>query len=236
MKTYGYARVSTMKQSIARQIDNIKKKYPEAVVISEAFTGTRMDRPAWTKLKKQLKSGDTVIFDEISRMSRDAAEGFEEYKSLYEQGINLVFLKESMLNTDNFRQTAQLAMTGSDIDVVLKGINEYLMILAEKQIRAAFETAQHEVDFLHQRTSEGVQKAKERYERETIMGIPHEKQNVGRPKGAVIETKKEKDMKTKILKMSICFEGTMNDKEVMETLKIARNTYYKYKKLLKAEQ
>ena len=195
-----------------------------------------MDRPAWTKLKKQLKSGDTVVFDEISRMSRDAAEGFEEYKSLYEQGINLVFLKESMLNTDNFRQTAQLAMTGSDIDVVLKGINEYLMILAEKQIRAAFETAQHEVDFLHQRTSEGVQKAKERYERETIMGIPHEKQNVGRPKGAVIETKKEKDMKAKILKMSNCFEGTMNDKEVMETLKIARNTYYRYKKLLKAEQ
>lgn len=236
MKTYGYARVSTMKQSIARQIDNIKKKYPEAVIISEAFTGTRMDRPAWTKLKKQLKSGDTVVFDEISRMSRDAAEGFEEYKSLYEQGINLVFLKESMLNTDNFRQTAQLAMTGSDIDVVLKGINEYLMILAEKQIRAAFETAQHEVDFLHQRTSEGVQKAKERYERETIMGIPHEKQNVGRPKGAVIETKKEKDMKAKILKMSNCFEGTMNDKEVMETLKISRNTYYKYKKLLKAEQ
>ena len=199
MKTYGYARVSTMKQSIARQIDNIKKKYPEAVIISEAFTGTRMDRPAWNKLKKQLKSGDTVVFDEISRMSRDAAEGFEEYKSLYEQGINLVFLKEAMLNTDNFRQTAQLAMTGSDIDVVLKGINEYLMILAEKQIRAAFETAQHEVDFLHQRTSEGVQKAKERYERETIMGIPHEKQNVGRPKGAVIETKKEKDMKAKIL-------------------------------------
>ena len=66
---YGYARISTKKQSIERQIRNIKAECLEAVIVKEAFTGTKLDRPEWTKLYNKLKSGDTVIFDEVSRMS-----------------------------------------------------------------------------------------------------------------------------------------------------------------------
>ena len=42
--------------------------------------------------------------------------------------------------------------------------------------------------------------------------------------------KKSVDMKQKIRKMSKDFDGSMNDREVMEVLKLARNTYYKYKR------
>ena len=35
MIIYGYARISTMKQNIGRQIDNIKREYPDAVIITE---------------------------------------------------------------------------------------------------------------------------------------------------------------------------------------------------------
>lgn len=222
-RVYGYARVSTMKQSIDRQIDNIKSKYPEAVIITESFTGTKMDRPAWNKLYKQLHEGDTVVFDEVSRMSRNAEEGFETYKTLYDKGVNLVFLKESTLNTDNFRKTAQISMTGNDVDVVLEGINKYLMILAENQIKTAFETAQHEVDFLHKRTSEGVRKAQ-----------ANGKQ-VGILKGQKLTTKKSVEMKAKIMELSKDFNGSNTDSEVMKITGLARNTYYKYKRELKAE-
>lgn len=223
-RIYGYARVSTLKQSIKRQIDNIKNVYPEAVVITEAYTGTKMDRPAWNKLYKQLRAGDTVIFDEISRMSRNAAEGFATYKELYDKGVNLIFLKESTLNTENFRNTVQVAMTGGDVDVILKGVNEYLMILAENQIRSAFETAQHEVDFLHQRTSEGVRRAQA------------QGKVVGRAEGSKITTKKSVQVKEIIKKHSKDFDGTLHDVEVMKlTGGIARNTYYKYKRELKEE-
>lgn len=239
MKTtvYGYARISTEKQKIQRQIDNIKAAYPEAVIIQEAYTGTKMDRPCWNKLYKCLKSGDTVVFDEVSRMSRDAVEGFAVYKELYDRGIHLVFLKESALNTDNFRETAQIVeMTGTDIDCILKGINEYLMILAEKQIQAAFETAQHEVDFLRKRTSEGVRKAQERYRRETALGMEHEKDQVGRKQAVQVATKKSKEAKQIILKHSKDFNGSLKDAECMKLTGLARNTYYKYKKELKNNQ
>ncbi|MDO4187525.1 MAG: recombinase family protein [Lachnospiraceae bacterium] len=105
-KVYGYARVSTKHQSISRQIDNLKKVDSSIIIFQEAFTGTKMDRPVWNKLMKIVKEGDTIVFDEVSRMSRDAEEGFEAYKDLYNRGISLQFIKESTLNTDNFRNAS----------------------------------------------------------------------------------------------------------------------------------
>lgn len=223
MCLYGYVRVSTMRQKVQRQIDNIKAVYPEAVIVAEKHTGTTVDRPEFNKLIKNLKANDTVVFDSVSRMSRTAAEGFQLYKDLYEKGINLVFLKEPTINTEVFRSTAQVALTGTDADCIIEGVNKYLMLLAERQIQIAFDQAEKEVEDLHQRISEGLTQAK-------LNGS-----QVGREKGRTYETKKSRDMKQKILKMSKDFEGTMNDKEVMEVLNIARNSYYKYKAQLKAE-
>ena len=224
VKVYGYARVSTKKQKIDRQIDNIKSLYPDAVIIEEAYTGTTLDRPKWSKLEKSLKAGDTVVFDEVSRMSRDAEEGYKLYKDLYDRGINLVFIKESTLNTDNFRNTAQIALVGNDIaDIYIEATNRALMLLAEKQIKTAFETSQHEVDFLHKRTSEGVRKA-----------IASGKQ-VGRATGVKVNTKKSIEAKEKIKEHSVDFGGTLKDADVMILTGLARNTYYKYKRELKEE-
>lgn len=221
-RTYGYCRISTPKQSIDRQIDNIKSKYPDAVIVEEEYTGTRMDRPAWSRLYKQLHAGDTVIFDEVSRMSRNAEEGFEVYQELFNRGIHLVFLKEGMLNTDVFKQTQQIALVGNDIaDIYIEATNRVLMILAENQIKAAFETAQHEVDFLHKRTSEGVRKAQ-----------ANGKQ-VGRTTGAKVVTRKAKEKKAVILKHCKDFGGSLNDAECISLTGLSRNTYYKYKRELK---
>lgn len=224
-RTFGYARISTMKQSLERQIENIKSKYPDAVIVTETFSGTTLDRPAWNKLYKQLHEGDTVVFDEVSRMSRNAEEGYSLYRELYDKGVNLVFLKESTLNTDNFRQTAQVALTGNDIaDIYIEATNKALMLLAEKQIQAAFQTAQHEVDFLHKRTSEGVRRAQ-------AAG-----KQVGRAEGSKVETRKAKAAKADIRKHSRDFNGTLSDPDVIRMTGISRNSYYKYKRELKEEQ
>ena len=215
---YGYARISTMKQSIQRQIDNIVSLYPDAVVITEEYTGTKMDRPNWNTLISNIIPGDTIVFDEVSRMSRNADEGFKTYKELYDKGINLVFIKESTLNTENFRATQQIASVGNEIaDLYIETTNKVLMILAEQQIKKAFETAQHEVDFLHKRTSEGIAVARAKGKQ------------IGRRTGAKIETNKAKQCKQKIIELSKDFNGTNKDTEVMAILGLARNTYYKYK-------
>ena len=93
MCKYGYCRISQKKQSIERQIRNIKSAYPEATIIEEAYTGTSIDRKEWNKLFKKVKEGDTIIFDSVSRMSRNADEGFTAYEQLFTRGVELVFLK-----------------------------------------------------------------------------------------------------------------------------------------------
>lgn len=221
---YGYCRISTMKQSIKRQIDNIKAKYPNAIIVEESYTGTKIDRPAFSKLLNAVKAGDTIVFDEVSRMSRNAEDGFKLYEELYNKGVNLIFLKESTLNTENFRQTQQIACVGIEIaDIYIEATNKVLMILAKQQIMKAFESAQAEVDFMHQRTREGLAQAKLRGKQ------------VGNVKGQKYTTKKSQEMKAKIRKLSKDFDGTNNDIEVMAITKLARNTYYKYKKELQEE-
>lgn len=103
MNIYGYCRISTAKQSIDRQIRNIKAEYPTAHIVQEAYTGTSIFRPEWLKLYRILKSGDTVVFDSVSRMSRNAEEGFTLYEDLYHKGIRLVFLKEHHIDTETYK-------------------------------------------------------------------------------------------------------------------------------------
>lgn len=101
---YGYCRISKAKQSIDRQIRNIKAAYPEAFIVQEVFTRTRLDRPEWQKLLKKIHAGDTIVFDSVSRMSGNAIDGFAAYEELYNKGINLIFIKEPHINTATYKQ------------------------------------------------------------------------------------------------------------------------------------
>lgn len=225
-KIYGYCRISRPTQKIKRQITNIQKQYPDAIIIEEAYTGTKIQgRKKFEELCKTVQSGDTIIFDSVSRMSRNAEEGYEQYIKWYDAGINLVFLKEPYINTDTYRQsvTQQVPLTGSDVDDILIGINKYLRRLAKQQIKIAFEQAQKEVDDLHQRTSEGMREAKARGKQ------------IGQTKGRKLVTKKSIEMKEQITKKSRDFYGTYPDNDLIKILGISRNTFYKYKKELTEE-
>ena len=72
MSIYGYARISTAKQSIERQIRNIEREYPGAIIVQESYTGIKFDRKEWKKLFTKVKAGDILVFDSVSRMSRNA--------------------------------------------------------------------------------------------------------------------------------------------------------------------
>ncbi len=222
---YGYCRISTKKQNIERQERNIKSAYPEAVILKEVFTGTKINRKEWNKLETKLKAGDTVIFDSVSRMSRNAEEGFQTYEAMFTRGINLVFLKEPHINTSTYKSAMQnqVQMTGSTVDLILEGVNKYLLALAKEQIRIAFEQAEKEVSDLQQRTREGIQTAR-------LNG-----KQIGLKTGTKLTTKKSITSKETILKHSRDFGGSLSDVEVMQLTGLSRNTYYKYKRELKQE-
>jgi len=224
MGTYGYARISKAKQSIERQVRNIEREYPGAVIVREAYTGTKLDRKEWNKLFASVQTGDTIVFDSVSRMSRNADEGFAVYEELYTRGVNLVFLKEHHIDTSTYKKALEssIPMTGTSVDYILAGINRYLLELAREQIRLAFEQAEKEVEDLHQRTREGIETAR-------ING-----KQIGQRTGAKLVTKKSIAAKEIIQRHAKDFGGTLSDVEVMKLTGLARNTYYKYKGELRA--
>lgn len=223
---YGYTRVSRKSQNIERQIRNIKQAYPNALIIQEAWTGTTIDRKEFNKLLTKVKPGDTIIFDSVSRFSRNAEEGFELYEKLYRQGVQLVFLKEHQIDTATYQSAlaSTVPQTGTAVDLILEGVNKYLMVLAKQQIKLAFDQAQKEVDDLHQRTKEGIETAR-------LNG-----KQIGQKPGRKLTTKKSVAAKEKILKHSKDFGGSLGDKDCIELTGVSRKTFYAYKKQLKQER
>ena len=222
MATYGYCRVSTCSQRIERQESNILEKYPNAIIYKEAFTGTKLQgRKELDKILRKVNPGDTIVFDEVSRMSRNAEEGFVLYKELFYKNINLVFLKEPHINTKTYHDSLYngLEMTGNDIaDIYIDATNRVLMILAEKQIKYAFQQAQKEVDYLHVRTKEGMMRAKE---------AGH---IAGRKVGSRIETRKAVNAKEIIRKHNKAFGGSLSNEETWQLAGISKISFYKYKR------
>ena len=229
---YAYCRVSTPHQRLERQITNITELYPKAIIFREFYTGTTQNRPNWERLMGQIKKEDTIVFDSVSRMSRNANEGFKDYKTLYEMGVNLIFLNEPLINTSVFDSTRNNLLninieTGNAaVDDFFKGnielINNFMMALAEEQIKTAFDQAEKEVTDLHSRISQGIREAKKNG---TKIGIP---------KGTTLETKKSILCKSLIKKHSKDFGGSLEDPDVIKLCGCSRNSYYKYKKELKA--
>ena len=230
---YGYCRISTKKQSIDRQIRNIKREYPDAVILKEEFTGTTIDRPTWRKLNKRLRYDDTIVFDEVSRMSRNAEDGFRLYQKLFNAGINLVFLKEPHMNTASYKESMRGIFskeiqsgdqaTDDLVNSIMAAVNKFMMNKVEKDIYKAFEQAQKEVDYLHQRTKEGIETAR-------LNG-----KQIGIAKGTKLVTKKSLAAKEVIKKHNKDFGGSLSNEETWKLAKISKMTFYKYKKELVAE-
>ncbi len=229
---YGAVRISTGRQNIERQIRNILEAYPTAHIIKEVYTGTKLDgMKEFNKLydytRKATKSGKQImiVYDSVSRMSRNAEEGFALYEELFDLGVSLVFLKEPHINTDTYKKTLEIdiPLTGTNVDIILSAVKKYLMELAKEQIKLAFDQAQKEVDDLHRRTSEGMKTA-------ALNG-----KQIGRIKGQKYTTKKEVEAKKIILKNSRDFGGSNTDTEVMKIAGISKHSFYKYKAELRLE-
>ena len=227
-KEYGYCRISTGKQNIERQVRNILAAYPSAIIVKEIFTGTKFQgRKELDKILSKIQTRDTIIFDSVSRMSRNAEEGFSLYEELFTKGVNLVFLKEPHINTDTYRKAIesklQIAFNSGDMATdelmrsIIEALNKYIMRLARKQIQLAFDQAEKEVSDLRQRTREGIETAR-------LNG-----RQIGQRAGTTFITKKSIEAKEKIRKYNKTFGGSLNNEETWKLIGISKMTFYKYK-------
>ena len=235
----GITRISTASQSIERQVRNILEKYPLARIIKITCSGSKViGYEEFEKVIKEVTENKTLkyklVFDSASRMSRDSEGGCKLYEKLFNNNVEIEFLKEPYINTETYKQAIKSQIetklntgnkaTDEFVNAILEALNKYSIELAKDQIKRVFDQAEKELLDLHQRTSEGILTAK-------LNG-----KQIGRQTGTKFETKKAKFAKEIILKHSKTFGGSLTDDECIELCKVNRQTYYNYKKLLKLQK
>ena len=121
MATYFYMRISTQEERGLQKYDrqeNALRKYAEANglmfdghnIYMEDRSGKNFhERQEWSKLEQIMHPGDTVVFKDISRFTREAENGYQKYMELYDKGIRLVYLDNQTVCTDYIRQLLNVA-------------------------------------------------------------------------------------------------------------------------------
>ena len=205
---YGYCSSMSGKRELRQQQNNILEAYPEAQMIQDIITQSASAE----YLLAVVSSTDTLVLDNIARISKDADMCYDIYTMLYNAGRNLVFLKEPYLNTSTYRE-------------ILSEVNQRAnrQELTEKGIRVSIEYFEQEAKKRSTNRKNGIEKAR------------LEGKQIGQKKGAKLHIKKKAAIKEGIRANAREFGGPMTDAECMKFLHVAYRTYYKYKHELRAE-
>ena len=99
---YGYARVSTSAQakdgnSLEAQ-EQALKSAGAVLVVSDAYTGTKTDRPELNRLLETMQDGDTIMVTKLDRIARNLRQGVELIDGLNERGIRVHVLNMGMID------------------------------------------------------------------------------------------------------------------------------------------
>jgi len=124
---YGYARVSTRKQSetgnsLEEQTTQLHNEGCE-VIIQEQFTGITTDRPKFYELMDTLKEGDKLVVTKLDRFARNVTEGIEVVRRLFGKGVKVHVLNVGLLEDTamgNFFLTTLLAVAELERSMIME--------------------------------------------------------------------------------------------------------------------
>lgn len=216
---YYYARISTKestdKQSFQRQTKAFEKyakdnniEFDTRELFKDDITGSTFDRPDWNKLEGKLHEGDTIVFKEISRFTRQADEGYKKYKELMDNGINLIFLDNPTVSTDYIKQLTNIANSQQLVTkTALEGTIKLLLIVELDRV-------QQEREIIVKRIKQGIEASQNKS---------------GRKTGQLdkMSTELESDIKLFLNDRSI------KQVDLMKKHNISRNTLKKYIEIVK---
>ena len=136
---YGYARVSTRGQaregnSLAAQEDALQNAGAE-IIFSDAFTGTKADRPQLNELLSTITEGDTLIVCKLDRLARSAVQGIELIENLLSRGITVEVLNMGRMDdtpTGRLIRQVMLAFAQFERDLIVTRTQEGKAIAKQK--------------------------------------------------------------------------------------------------------
>lgn len=167
-KIFAYMRISTnhKTQKTDRQQQaiieySVKNGFKIDEFVSDVITGgTKAEnRPNYHNMKKQLRTGDTLVLSDIDRLGRNADDVIVEIKDLQSKGIRVVSLDVPFLNDWDKMNDDSLSKMIIDIFVTLKA-----------------HIAQQEKEKIHDRVMQGLDSAKKKGKKlgRPSTGVPKE--------------------------------------------------------------
>lgn len=133
---YGYGRVSSTTRYAGGEDGNSleaqEKKLLEAGcdkknIILEAYTGTKMERPKFTKLIEKLEAGDTLVVCKLDRFARTATDGVNLIKELLNRGVSVHVLNMGLVEdtpTGRLVLTIMMAFAEYERDMIIERLND----------------------------------------------------------------------------------------------------------------
>ena len=92
-----YLRVSTLNQEVGRQefqLDKLKIKFDKEYV--DKCTGKNRDRPKLIKMMNELKEGDILYCESISRLGRNLKDLLDIVEELVNKGVRVILAKDGI--------------------------------------------------------------------------------------------------------------------------------------------
>ena len=136
---YGYARVSSLGQAeYGTSLDNQEQKLRDAgaqVIYKDTYTGTKLDRPEFSKLKEILRSGDTLVVTRLDRFARTASEGDKLIGELLDKGVTVNILDMGVLDNSTIGKMIRiifLAFAEFERNTIMERMNEGKRIKKER--------------------------------------------------------------------------------------------------------
>ncbi|ATI13635.1 transposon gamma-delta resolvase [Acetobacter malorum] len=116
MRRIGYARVSTIGQTLDMQIQTLNS-FECHKVFREKASGADVERVELRRLIKNLCHGDTVIVTRIDRLARSTFDLFAIVKEIIQKGAQFYSLSEPWADTTTSTGRLMLAVLGGLADV-----------------------------------------------------------------------------------------------------------------------
>lgn len=216
---YGYCSTTKRNQNLDSQIKKIRESYPDATIIEST-----PDQPVVLKLiSKQFMTNDEIIVTDILKLTDPVINfetGFdsicesiiENYESIFAQEADIVILSSPVLNSQIYRTALSNKATSQSLGAVSSVLEEQIKIIVRQQY-----------DSIMARNSSIKSSIKSSGKRR------------GLKLGTKLTTRKEIESKAYMRTYLEDFGGSQKNVQVMAELGLARNTFYKYKREIKAE-
>lgn len=162
-KVVAYMRISTKeergKQKFTRQEQAIKRwqkennvEISDRRIYKDDASGKNFDRPAWKELEQDIQTGDTIVFKDICRFTREYENGYKKYMELLDKGIDLVFIDNPTISTEYIKNMMGVAEK-QESRIAKKSLKDTIELL----ILVELDRAEKEREIIVKRIRDGIE-------------------------------------------------------------------------------